>query len=442
MQSPAPLDVLIVGAGVGGLTLALCLHEAGIRARVCEASPEIRPLGVGINVLPHATRELGRLGLEPELTRHAVLTREDGLLQSLRPADPPRAAQAAEAGYESAAVLDPSRRPAAACCSTPLARARGAAALRGRAGAAPASSRTHAASTVAFRRSADESAAHPPQRADVVIACDGLHSDDPQAAPSPRGPAALQRRQHVARGDALAAGSLLGRDGWFSNGLVSATAKMVIYPIRNDVDGAGRQLVNWVRRDQKKRRRSIASSDWNRPGRPRRLHRPAFADWHFDWLDVPALITRGRRRARFPMVDRAAAIRVDARARRCSATRPTRWCRAAPTAPRQAILDARSPGRPCWRAASRARGGAAGPTRQQRLAATTRVVLTEPRKHRPMPSSRQRCHRSAGDRPFEQHRGRHRRRRDRSAVRDLQARRRLRPREPGPSRAARLRRTA
>src|SRR5215218_6392563 len=70
------VDVIIVGAGIGGLALALCLHEAGIRARVFEASPEIRPLGVGINVLPHASRELGRLGLEPALTAHAVLTRE------------------------------------------------------------------------------------------------------------------------------------------------------------------------------------------------------------------------------------------------------------------------------------------------------------------------------------------------------------------------------
>ena len=50
------MDVIIVGAGVGGLTLALCCSDAGIPARVFESSPEIRPLGVGINVLPHASR--------------------------------------------------------------------------------------------------------------------------------------------------------------------------------------------------------------------------------------------------------------------------------------------------------------------------------------------------------------------------------------------------
>ena len=51
-------DVIILGAGIGGLTAALSLHAAGIRCRVFEATAQIRPLGVGINVLPHAVKEL------------------------------------------------------------------------------------------------------------------------------------------------------------------------------------------------------------------------------------------------------------------------------------------------------------------------------------------------------------------------------------------------
>src|SRR5437016_5792725 len=46
------IDVIIVGAGIGGLTLALTLHRAGIAARICEAAPAITPLGAGINILP------------------------------------------------------------------------------------------------------------------------------------------------------------------------------------------------------------------------------------------------------------------------------------------------------------------------------------------------------------------------------------------------------
>src|SRR5207244_7175628 len=70
------LNVVIVGGGIGGFTLALCLHRAGIACRIYEAASEIRPFGVGVNILPHASRELALLGLESQLSRVAVLTRE------------------------------------------------------------------------------------------------------------------------------------------------------------------------------------------------------------------------------------------------------------------------------------------------------------------------------------------------------------------------------
>jgi len=69
-------EVAIVGAGIGGLTLALALHRQGIACRVFEAAAELRPLGVGINVLPHATAVLQSLGVLAELERVAVVTRE------------------------------------------------------------------------------------------------------------------------------------------------------------------------------------------------------------------------------------------------------------------------------------------------------------------------------------------------------------------------------
>ena len=57
------VDVVIVGAGIGGLTLALALEHAGIGCRIYEAAAELQPLGVGINVLPHATAVLETLGV-------------------------------------------------------------------------------------------------------------------------------------------------------------------------------------------------------------------------------------------------------------------------------------------------------------------------------------------------------------------------------------------
>src|SRR4249920_1767693 len=70
------MEASIVGAGIGGLTLALTLQRAGIPARVFDAAPEMAPIGAGINVLPHASKELCTLGLEGELSRVAVETRE------------------------------------------------------------------------------------------------------------------------------------------------------------------------------------------------------------------------------------------------------------------------------------------------------------------------------------------------------------------------------
>ena len=70
------MTVLIAGGGIGGLTLALSLHQIGIPARVFESVPELRPLGVGINVLPHAVRELIELGLHDALDAAGVRTRE------------------------------------------------------------------------------------------------------------------------------------------------------------------------------------------------------------------------------------------------------------------------------------------------------------------------------------------------------------------------------
>ena len=69
-------DIIIVGAGIGGLTLGLALHAAKIPCRIFESAAEIKPIGVGINLLPHATNELATLGLEQALARVAIATED------------------------------------------------------------------------------------------------------------------------------------------------------------------------------------------------------------------------------------------------------------------------------------------------------------------------------------------------------------------------------
>jgi len=70
------LKVLIIGGGVGGFATALSLHDVGIECELFEQSRTIRELGVGINTLPHAIKELAELGLLEALDRVAVRTYE------------------------------------------------------------------------------------------------------------------------------------------------------------------------------------------------------------------------------------------------------------------------------------------------------------------------------------------------------------------------------
>ena len=70
------MNVLIAGAGIGGLTFALMLHKRGIPCEIYEQASEVREIGVGINTLPHAIKELAELGLLETLDRTGVRTRE------------------------------------------------------------------------------------------------------------------------------------------------------------------------------------------------------------------------------------------------------------------------------------------------------------------------------------------------------------------------------
>lgn len=70
------MKVIIAGAGIGGLATALSLHARGIDCAIYEQAPEVRELGVGINILPHAVKRLAKLGLLDELDANAIRTEE------------------------------------------------------------------------------------------------------------------------------------------------------------------------------------------------------------------------------------------------------------------------------------------------------------------------------------------------------------------------------
>ena len=74
------MDMAIVGGGIGGLTLAVALHQRGIPCRVYESAPEVRELGVGITLLPHGMRELTAHAVGQQGDAHAQLSHLGGAL--------------------------------------------------------------------------------------------------------------------------------------------------------------------------------------------------------------------------------------------------------------------------------------------------------------------------------------------------------------------------
>jgi 2-polyprenyl-6-methoxyphenol hydroxylase-like FAD-dependent oxidoreductase len=286
------VDVVIVGGGIGGLTLALMLHEAGIPATVHETAPEIRPLGVGINILPHASRELCELGLEAALTAVSIVTQEAvfynrfGQLIYTEPLG--RAGGYAwpqfsiHRGDLQQVLLD-----------AVLVRL---GADRVRTGHKCVGVDQDGSGATARFVDSITGEPRPPVRGNVIIACDGLHS-------------VVRKQLHPLEGEPrysgvniwrgvtvwppILTGASMIRAGWLTHG------KMVIYPIRNNVDGKGRQLINWAAEIETPK---YHQRDWNRPGELEDFLY-AFRDWHFDWLDVPALIESADRIFEFPMVD-------------------------------------------------------------------------------------------------------------------------------------------
>jgi 2-polyprenyl-6-methoxyphenol hydroxylase-like FAD-dependent oxidoreductase len=378
-------DIIIVGGGIGGLTLALALHEAKIPCRVFESAPQIKAIGVGINLLPHATKELAALGLEPALARVAIETRDATFFNRFgqliyqeplgRAAGYDQPQFSIHRGDLQMVLLD---------------------AFRARAGHERIIPQHHCLGVeqddggvgVTFS-DGPGGAARSTVRGRVAIACDGINSAiRKQFFPDEGEPrySGVNMWRGVTRWKPMLSGASMVRAGWLSHG------KMVIYPIR----AAGRdglQLINWVAEIETPHYRK---RDWNREGSLADFIGP-FADWHFDWLDVPAFIRAADSVLEFPMVDQDPLPRW-------SFGRITLLGDAAhPMVPRgsngagQAILDARA-----LTAALRQNAdpvAALAAYEKQRLEATTRIVLTN--RTNPPDAILREVFERTHDRPFE-----------------------------------------
>ncbi len=285
------MRIAIIGGGIGGLALALGLQQRGIACDVYEQAQKVRELGVGITLLPHAMKELAALGVQPQLEALGIENFESVFYnrwgQFIY-----REPRGRHAGY---AV------PELGMHRGKLHTVLYQAALE-RLGA----DRLHldqrcvgvrqddAGATVSF---VDGSAnGRTEVRADLVIACDGVNSTVrrqfyPQEKPAFAG-------INTWRGVTVHRPILTGKT-YMRIGTVD-TGKIVIYPIIDNVDGQGNQLINWT---AEIRQPQAGMNDWNKPGRLEDFL-PIYAGWKFDWLDVPALITNASEILEYPMVDK------------------------------------------------------------------------------------------------------------------------------------------
>lgn len=280
------MHVIIVGGGICGLSLALNLQARGIGCQVYERAPEIKPLGVGITLLPHAMRELSALGLGDKLLLAGIENREScffnrfGQLIYKEP-------RGKFAGYQQPEVGIHRGRLHVILYEAVLERLGSDAVKTGY--ECTGVSQTETGATAHF--ASGESAS-----GDVVIACDGFHSavrkqfypDDKVAF------AGINTWRGVTRRKPILGGRTYMRVGSINTG------KIVIYPIVDDVDDQGRQLINWM---AEIKRDTTDQNDWNKPGDLADFF-SIYENWRFDWLDVAQMIADADQILEYPMVDK------------------------------------------------------------------------------------------------------------------------------------------
>ena len=284
--------IVVVGGGIAGLGFALALHQQGITCDVYESVPEVRELGVGITLLPHAMRELAALGLQSELEAAGIENLESVFFNRFGQfiySEP----RGRHAGYAT---------PEVGIHRGKLHRILYDAAVK-RLGANRIHTNHRCAGVTQDAAGAhvhfvDGSTGEPMGSvpADMVVACDGIHSGvRRQFYPDEKVAfAGINTWRGVTRHKPILTGKSYMRVGSIKTG------KMVIYPIVDNIDGQGMQLINWMAEIEGS---ADEMNDWNRGGKVEDfIH--LFQDWKFDWLDVPALIRNADQILQYPMVDK------------------------------------------------------------------------------------------------------------------------------------------
>ena len=289
------MKILIAGAGPAGLTAALHLHRRGFDVTVFESVTELRPLGVGLNLLPHAVRELTILGLDDKLAAISIPTAElsyHNKFGQLIWREP----RGLNAGYRWPQYSVHRGRLQMLLLETAIERLGKDKIRTGR--HLDSFDQDDTGVTVRF---VDRATGQPAGevRGDVLIGADGIHSVVRRAFYPNEGSPPFSGRM-LWRATTEAQPFLSGRSMIMAG---HADQKFVAYPICPDAAARGNSLINWVAELRVGGGQAPIPRDWNRLADKERFA-PAFERWRFDWLDVPALIAGAETVYEFPMVDR------------------------------------------------------------------------------------------------------------------------------------------
>lgn len=289
------MAVLVAGGGIGGLVCALSLHAAGIGSVVLESAPEIRPLGLGINLQPHAVRELIELGLGAELAGIGIATEElvyvDRFGEVIRrePCGRHRGYQwpqySVHRGELQRVLLE---------------------AVVGRLG--PQAVRTgvrvtdlrHSESGVRAEVEDRTTGTRRTLTGELLVGADGLNSTV-RALLHPAEGAPHWSGTVMWRGTAAGEPFLTGRSMIHADD--GDRVRLIAYPV-HPPDGEGRPVVNWVCQVAVGDPGPLPeSAGWDVEGHLDDVLRHA-RNWRIPWLNVPDLIARSPRILEYPMVDR------------------------------------------------------------------------------------------------------------------------------------------
>lgn len=287
--------VVIAGGGIGGLATALTLHQIGVPCLILESVREMRPLGVGINLQPNAVRELYDLGItESELDAVGVPSKEWALV-GLNGKDVYSEPRGRLAGYRWSQYAVHRGRLQMLLYDKVIERI-GSQSVRLGARVTGYRNASDAGVMVEVVHADGASSEIP---ASLLIGADGIHS-------------AVRAQMHPGQPPIHWGGSIMWRGvtwaapirtGASFVGLGTPMHRIVFYPISHPDANTGLAMINWIAEVTWDSADEKLLNGWFRQV-PTNSFLHHFADWTWDWLDVPALIRGAEFAFENPMIDR------------------------------------------------------------------------------------------------------------------------------------------